>query len=124
MTDFYSQNRCVCSTRSHGPLLCAFCLSFHFKLWIDILLFLAILQIQKNQYVQILLVTARHHNIVVFANQQQWKNVNATIADWNMLCGMTPTDGPKKSGPPMKNYKYSHSCKLDVRFDNGYLEYI
>ena len=32
MTDFYSQNRCVCSTRSHGPLLCAFCLSFHFKL--------------------------------------------------------------------------------------------
>ena len=34
MTDFYSQNRCVCSTRSHGPLLCAFCLSFHFKLQI------------------------------------------------------------------------------------------
>ena len=33
MTDFYSQNRCVCSTRSHGPLLCAFCLSFHFKDW-------------------------------------------------------------------------------------------
>ena len=31
MTDFYFQNRCVCSTRSHGPLLCAFCLSFHFK---------------------------------------------------------------------------------------------
>ena len=31
MTDFYSQNRCVCSTRSHRPLLCAFCLSFHFK---------------------------------------------------------------------------------------------
>ena len=31
MTDFYSQNRCVCSTRSHGPLLCAFCLSFHAK---------------------------------------------------------------------------------------------
>ena len=31
MTDFYSQNRCACSTRSHGPLLCAFCLSFHFK---------------------------------------------------------------------------------------------
>ena len=31
MTDFYSQNRCVCSTRSHGSLLCAFCLSFHFK---------------------------------------------------------------------------------------------
>ena len=31
MNDFYSQNRCVCSTRSHGPLLCAFCLSFHFK---------------------------------------------------------------------------------------------
>ena len=31
MTDLYSQNRCVCSTRSHGPLLCAFCLSFHFK---------------------------------------------------------------------------------------------
>ena len=34
MTDFYSQNRCVCSTRSHGPLLCAFCLSFHFKCYI------------------------------------------------------------------------------------------
>ena len=34
MTDFYSQNRCVCSTRSHGPLLCAFCLSFHFNLHI------------------------------------------------------------------------------------------
>ena len=32
MTDFYSQNRCVCSTRSHGPLLCAFCLSFHFNM--------------------------------------------------------------------------------------------
>ena len=32
MTDFYSQNRIVCSTRSHGPLLCAFCLSFHFKI--------------------------------------------------------------------------------------------
>ena len=31
MTDFYSQNRCVCSTRSHGPLLCAFCLCFYFK---------------------------------------------------------------------------------------------
>ena len=31
MTDFYSRNRCVCSTRSHGPLLCAFCLSFHFN---------------------------------------------------------------------------------------------
>ena len=31
MTDFYSHNRCVCSTRSHGPLLCAFCLSFHFN---------------------------------------------------------------------------------------------
>ena len=31
MTDFYSQNRCVCSTRSHGPLLCAFSLSFHFN---------------------------------------------------------------------------------------------
>ena len=34
MTDFYSQNRCVCSTRSHGPLLYAFCLCFHFKLLI------------------------------------------------------------------------------------------
>ena len=32
MTDLYSQNRCVCSTRSHGPLLCAFCLSFHFNI--------------------------------------------------------------------------------------------
>ena len=32
MTDFYSQNRCVCSTRSHGPLLCAFFLSFHFNM--------------------------------------------------------------------------------------------
>ena len=31
MTDFYSQNRCVCSTRSHGPLLYAFCLCFHFN---------------------------------------------------------------------------------------------
>ena len=31
MTDFYSQNRCVCSTRSHGPLLCVFYLSFHFN---------------------------------------------------------------------------------------------
>ena len=38
MTDFYSQNRCVCSTRSHGPLLCAFCLSFHFNefSWVSI----------------------------------------------------------------------------------------
>ena len=31
LTDFYSHNRCVCSTRSHGPLLCAFCLCFYFK---------------------------------------------------------------------------------------------
>ena len=31
LTDFDSQNRCVCSMRSHGPLLCAFCLCFHFK---------------------------------------------------------------------------------------------
>ena len=37
MTDFYSQNRCVCSTRSHGPLLCAFCLSFHFKMSMGVL---------------------------------------------------------------------------------------
>ena len=35
MTDFYSHNRCVCSTRSHGPLLCAFCLSFHFKYFLS-----------------------------------------------------------------------------------------
>ena len=35
MTDFYSQNRCVCSTRSHGPLLCAFCLSFHFNMFLS-----------------------------------------------------------------------------------------
>ena len=32
LTDFDSQNRCVCSMRSHGPLLCAFCLCFHFKM--------------------------------------------------------------------------------------------
>ena len=38
MTDFYSQNRCVCSTRSHGPLLCAFCLSFHFKVCLLVVL--------------------------------------------------------------------------------------
>ena len=31
MTDFYPQNRGVCSTRSHGPLLYAFCLCFYFK---------------------------------------------------------------------------------------------
>ena len=31
LTDFDSQNRCVCSMRSHGLLLCAFCLCFHFK---------------------------------------------------------------------------------------------
>ena len=31
LTDFDSQNRCVCSMRSHGPLLCAFCLCFHFN---------------------------------------------------------------------------------------------
>ena len=30
-TDFDSQNRCLCSRRSHGPLLRAFCLCFHFK---------------------------------------------------------------------------------------------
>ena len=30
-TDFDSQNRCLCS-RSHGPLLRAFCLCFHFKM--------------------------------------------------------------------------------------------
>ena len=41
MTDFYSQNRCVCSTRSHGPLLCAFCLSFHFNILNDYLLRIA-----------------------------------------------------------------------------------
>ena len=32
MTDFYPQNRDVCSTRSHGPLLYAFCLCFYFKI--------------------------------------------------------------------------------------------
>ena len=31
LTDFYSHNRCVCSTRSHGPLLCAFCLCVYFN---------------------------------------------------------------------------------------------
>ena len=31
MTDFYPHNRGVCSTRSHGPLLYAFCLCFYFK---------------------------------------------------------------------------------------------
>ena len=33
LTDFYSHNRCVCSTRSHGPLLCAFCLCFYFNIY-------------------------------------------------------------------------------------------
>ena len=32
MTDFYPQNRGVCSTRSHGPLLYAFCLCFYFNI--------------------------------------------------------------------------------------------
>ena len=31
LTDFDSQNRCLCSRRSHGPLVYAFCLCFHFK---------------------------------------------------------------------------------------------
>ena len=31
LTDFDSQNRCLCSRRSHGPLLRAFCLCFHFN---------------------------------------------------------------------------------------------
>ena len=31
LTDFYSQKRCLCSKRSHGPLLRAFCLCFYFK---------------------------------------------------------------------------------------------
>ena len=31
LTDFDSQNRCLCSRRSHGPLFCAFCLCFHFN---------------------------------------------------------------------------------------------
>ena len=31
LIDFYSQNQCLCSSRSHGPLLCAFCLCFHIK---------------------------------------------------------------------------------------------
>ena len=31
LTDFDSQNRCLCSMRSHGTFLCAFCLCFHFK---------------------------------------------------------------------------------------------
>ena len=31
LTDFDSQNRCLCSRRSHGPLLRAFGLCFHFK---------------------------------------------------------------------------------------------
>ena len=42
MTDFYSQNRRVCSTRSHGSLLCAFCLSFHFNESASFASFLAI----------------------------------------------------------------------------------
>ena len=32
LTDFYSQNQCLCFRRSHGPLLRAFCLCFHFKI--------------------------------------------------------------------------------------------
>ena len=31
LTDFDSQNQCLCSRRSHGPLLCAFCLCFHYN---------------------------------------------------------------------------------------------
>ena len=36
LNDFDSQNRCLCSRRSHEPLLRAFCLCFHFKraLWL------------------------------------------------------------------------------------------
>ena len=36
---------------------------------------------QKNERVKMLLVAARYHNIVVFRTQQQWKDVNDTIAD-------------------------------------------
>ena len=35
LINFYSQNRCLCSRRSHGPLLCAFCLCFHFNVCVD-----------------------------------------------------------------------------------------
>ena len=38
----------------------------------------------------------RHHNIVVFITQQQWKNVNDTIADCKM-----------------KNYIYAHACPCE-----------
>ena len=31
LTDFDYQNRCLCSRRSHGPLLREFCLCFHFN---------------------------------------------------------------------------------------------
>ena len=31
LTDFDYQNQCLCSRRSNGPLLCAFCLCFHFN---------------------------------------------------------------------------------------------
>ena len=40
---------------------------------------------QKNHlHLKMLLVAARHHNIIVFMNRQQWKNVNDTIADCNL----------------------------------------
>ena len=37
LTDFDSQNRCLCSRRSHGALLRAFCLCFHFKFQLNVL---------------------------------------------------------------------------------------
>ena len=52
MTDFYSQNRCVCSTRSHGPLLCAFCLSFHFKATAQDFSSLFSIALSKNKFLQ------------------------------------------------------------------------
>ena len=74
-----------------------------------------------------LLVTARHHIIIVFVTQRQWKNVNDTIADWNWkhstarmvpccdanerdknIAPPAPRPPPPPPQPPVKNYKGAH----------------
>ena len=62
MTDFYSQNRCVCSTRSHGRLLCAFCLSFHFNIK---QLHCKHIKVQFNQYLSRSIIHSNLSNVTI-----------------------------------------------------------
>ena len=52
LTDFDSRNLCLCSRRSHGPLLCAFCLCFTFT-WATFCVELYLKLICKHVYAKV-----------------------------------------------------------------------